>query len=367
MITDLIRVIQRRCKRFPMHLAIRGLVSWEPQANQQPGYTVVIACMHKLAHLAVANLNLIQRMDAEGLKEVLLVFDCLESELPAVVRDAVANWRSGPEVRVVCYGERQVRAARKINWGWVYSWMSWTKGIAEAGTRHVLLHDLDALPLEPNLFLKLYSRALKSGAQFQGIRQYRGQGITPDMGLVTTFELMIDAYHMRKTFQPFEGFNRVCLIGGRYVDFDTFLYMQHRSSLRAIQSIDESQLVHPTQMICQYTDFMAGRGRISTHEHNLIMLPYYFLLGGDPDLIASTTKQLTPLGAHSLTMMGRSLPIGHLAPTRWAWIEKQIRRVEQAIFGRTRPPVESFLSTIIPRAADQRTVGQEGVNGIPEL
>ncbi len=67
-------------------------------------------------------------------------------------------------------------------------------------------------------------------------------------------------------------------------------------------------------------------------------------------------------------MFGRTAFIDGIDPDAWAWMEKQIRRIEQTIFGGTRPEVESYLRGIIRRAGSRRTVGEEDdLSSVAEL
>lgn len=361
----LAQVTSKLAKRVPMHLAIRGLTSWTPLEKPEPGYTVIIACMHELASVAAANLAAISRMQLSHMRELILIFNCTEDKLPPSVMSLVETLRPKLPVRVLCYTPQQEQAAAKLRWGWVYAWLSWCIGVGAARTRHVILHDLDALPLHPSLFDHRYQQAMETGSQFHGVRWYQGNGVTEAMQLVVTFELVLDAQHVRRSFRPFDVFNHVATIEGNYVDFDTFLYTQWRSEHRTVQVLPESELVHPSQMICQYTDFVAGRNTFTTQGHNLLLLPYYSYLGGDTSSLEVIGNRCADLDATSVPFVGKELPIAAIRPHLWAWLEKQIRRTEQALFGKTRPEVENYLRGFITRSGKDRTVGAEtGENAV---
>jgi hypothetical protein len=247
--------------------------------------------------------------------------------------------------------------------------MSWCRAIAEARTRAVIIHDLDAMPIHPALFEQLHGHWADEEAEFCGIRPYKGNGITEDMGLVTTFELVLDAAFVRSRFRPFDLFNKVALVDGRMVDFDTMLHAQSRSPRRVVRGIEEAHLVHPSQLICHYTDLVAGRTDFRGRGSSLPILPYFFDLGDDPSLMESVGPQIAAAGAPdaSIRFLGRTLYIDGISPPQWAWFEKQIRRVEQALYHRTRPEVEAYLEGFIRRAGDWRTVGREvGADAIAE-
>jgi hypothetical protein len=252
--------------------------------NPEDGYTVIIACMKDLAAVAAANIRLIGQMKLDNMHELILLFDCKYEDIPEIVMSRLREVKAYVPARIICSTPKQMHVSHLINWGWVFSWLSWCIGIGAAKTKHVLLHDLDAMAIEPTLFETLYANATASGAQFHGIRQRIDYPRSATEPLVATFELIIEADYLRREFKPFEGFNKLALIDGECVDFDTFLYTQWCSSKRSITPIDESQLVHPSQLICAYTDFISGRN-LMNGSHNLLVLPYLMYLGGDDRLL----------------------------------------------------------------------------------
>jgi hypothetical protein len=359
LLRETIKLGAKQLKRMPMQLLLHNLVTWRPQGEPEPGYTIVVACVRDLAPLATANLQLCARCDASHRHEIILVFDCPAHDIPDEVRVAARDVAPSVQVRLFGYSDRQHRIARMIDWGWVYSWLSWCRALSEARTRAVIIHDLDALPLDPGLFEQLYAKWSESQAEFCGISPYVGDRITEEMNLVRTPELTFDVAYVRQRFRPFDIFNKLRLIDGRAVDFDTMLHVQWRSPRRVVRPIDETQLVHPSQLICQYTDLVAGRSDFRRSDHSLPMLPYFFHLGGDPTKLEALGPLLADECATCVKFCGRTLRIDGLRPARWAWMEKQIRRMEQSFHGGTRPEVEDYLAGFIRRAGGERTVGIE--------
>ncbi len=293
------------------------------------------------------------------MRELILVFDAPVEEIPPAVVAAAREPSRGVPVRLLGYNPRQHWVAARINWGWVYSWMSWCLAIGQARTRAVLVHDLDALPLDASVFETIYDNWLEAGAHFCGIRVYSGNGVTPEMGLVTTYELALDVRYVRGRFRPFDLFNKLALVDGRVVDFDTMLHAQWLSPGRAVRPIEEVKLVHPSQLICHYTDLVSGRSDLGDRLHMLPILPYFFYLGGDGAAMESALPGLEEPDASTIDIFRHVACIGHLPPEQWAWLEKQIRRVEQALYGSTRPDVARYLEGFIRRAGSKRTVGRE--------
>lgn len=357
------KVAWKSVKRARMHSRLRGLVSWQPMRSPQPGYTVVIAAMHRLWPVLVANLNLVARMRTPLMREVIVVFDCEEGRVPPSVIERVGEWRgSGLAVRIVGYSSRQADVARSIQWGWVYSWMSWCIGIGAASTRRVLLHDLDALPIDAGLFEDLFRSAESHDAHFQGARTYVGCGVRGEMNLVTTFEMVLDAQWLRGRFDPYDGFNKVRLVSGRHVDFDTFLWVQQQAPQRRVQPIDDRALVHPSQLICQFTDHVAGRGSRTSPVNRLPMLAYFVYLGDPTFDLSGLASALGDCSVRAVPIWGKPLAVDLIPPETWAWMEKQIRRLEQHLHGSTRPEIEDYLVGFKLRAGEHRTVGVEPID-----
>ncbi len=338
-----------RLRRIPMNALLRHQVAWEPMPNPEPGYTPIIGCMAAIPEVALANVRLISRMDLSSAKEVILVFDRPPALMPEGFAERLDEARGGMPVRLLHYTDAQHAAADRIRWGWVYAWMSWTTGIANATTRHVILHDLDAMPIDPGFFERRYKLALESDATFFGIRWYRGNGIEHADRLTTTFEMVMDAARVREASEPYQAFNRIDLFNGKSVEFDTFLYTQSIIGNAEQAPIDETDVVHPSQMICQYTDLLAGRNTHAMPTTNLPLMPAYMSLGGRGDLLASISDHLASGGDHRLPFLGAELDVSALTVKHLDWLEAQTRRLEQAATGEVRPEIERYLRLLRQR------------------
>jgi hypothetical protein len=338
---------------------IRKLVSWEPIKQPQDGYSIIIGCMRDLAPLAIANLKMCARTQSNRRQEIILVFDCPVEEIPEAVTRAVAELSTSTRVSLIGYDQRQYRVARRINWGWVYCWLSWCLAFRHASTRAVIIHDLDALPLASGFFEEVYDHWLEAGAHYCGIRLYKGNNIEDEMQLVTTFEMAFDVAYLREHFKPFDLFNKHRIVGNRVVNFDTMLWVQWRSPRRAVRPIHETDLVHPSQLISQYVDLASGRADYSGRENGLPILIYFLYLGGEVEPLVAASSRLGEESCRSITFFGRTLYVDGISPQAWAWMEKQIRRIEQHLFGATRPEIASYLQGFIRGAGSHRTVGVE--------
>ena len=97
--------------------------------------------------------------------------------------------------------------------------------------------------------------------------------MTADMNLVRTYETAMDAAYVRGRFRPFDLFNKFRLVDGRLVNFDTCLYPQWQSPRRAVRSIDEAWLVHPSLLIGHFVELVSGHSNLKNVNHALPVLP----------------------------------------------------------------------------------------------
>ena len=262
----------RRLRRRLLTRSLVDLVKWAPLESPAPGYTIVIGCVTDLAGIAMANLKALERCDLTRCAELLLVFDRPIAEVH--VLNELPESVGGAPVRVLGYDARQARTSRRIGWGWVYSWLSWSIGVGAARTRAVCLHDLDAMPLEGGLFERLFEEFERSGATFQGVRPYSGNGFVEADGFVTTYEMFLDAGVLRERAKAIEAFSRFGKREGSWVDYDTFLYLEERLGGRHLFEVDPEELFHPSQLLCQFTDHLNDPDRLPPGGGNLSLLPY---------------------------------------------------------------------------------------------
>lgn len=349
-----VRFAKARASRAAMRAVLAPLVRWTRRPVEAEGYSVVIGCNARLGPMVDANLRMLERQDGAGLHEVLVVFDRSREEMGEDPGERLRRKHPKLPIRTLFYSPLQSRVARAMDWGWIYAWMSWCIGVEACRTRWLVLHDFDALLLDPGVLRARHERARAGDAEFIGVRHYAGGGITPADRLVVTFELMLDAAFVRENFRPIDVFNRVRRHEGRRVEFDTFLDLQSRGGRRAVLPIDEELMVHPSQMICQYVEHANGRA-VPRDRHNLFMIPYYFDVGGAAEEMAAVTRGLREDGRRA-TLLGRTVDAGLLTPEHAAWYAKQAGRLEGCLFGGVRPHVEAYFD-LIARAAGAVPVG----------
>ena len=350
---SLSRYLLKLVSRAGMRLLIAPLCRWSTQANAEPGYSVLIGCVYRLQSMIPANLRMLARQHAPNCREILLCIDCEPHEVDAGFEKRVQDAAQPLAVRCLYYTPWQRRITRLIDWGWVYAWLNWCKGIAGSRTRYAMLHDFDALLLNPDVLEQRYVAIRDLGVEYLGMDYYSGLGVLPEDKLVKTFELMFDAAFVRRSFRPIELFNAMDRRGDRLVEYDTFLNAQSKAGRTAVLPIDATEMVHPSQMICQFVDFTAGRNRVPQATNNLLMIPFYEHLGGDSSSMLRLTQEIRATGG-TATLWSRLLDVRLLTPAHAAWIRKQGCRAETLIFGEVRPESSAYFDAIDRSAAGAR-------------
>jgi hypothetical protein len=337
------RITQAR--RLVVRALIRGLVDWAPLPSPLPGYTVVIGCNSALLRMLACNLQFLARQDLRSADRILVVVDRPRASLVDDAEDSLrARFPSLP-LEFLHYTPRQRQVCDLIGWPWVQSWLSWSIGIARSRTRYGFLHDFDAMLLRPDV-LEAHHRAIQArGHEYLGVQRYAGNGIVPDDGLATTFELSFDLAHVRRALRPIDLFNEVTRFKGRRVDLDTFLHAQLLSGTASILPLGDDDMVHTSQLICHFEDLRFGRRRVP-ETNNLMIIPYFLFAGGEPAALADMTRQLTDGTGRSVDLLGNRLDLTGLPAGHARWIAGEAFRVERALAGGVRPEVTRYFDAL---------------------
>lgn len=334
-------------KRVPIRLAIRTVVRWRPLAKPTEGYTVLIGVNHGLVPMLGANLAMLARQDNANLDTVIVIINRTRETMDG---DAIeASYRERfPKLplKFVFFSRWQEAVSSRIGWAWVYSWLCWSVGISVTETRYAILHDFDALLIGEQVLEERYQLIRERDDDYVGIRYYRGNGIEESDRLVTTFEMIFDAAYVRKRFWPVQLFNHVCVHNGRTVDFDTFLYAQSRDGKGSVKAIEADDMVHPSQMICQFVELTERSRELSPGKSNLLMVPYYLYIAGETKALEEILTDLEKKKGQGLPFFGRLLELNRLSGEHSQWMRTQAERVELAISGEVREPVQRYFDAI---------------------
>lgn len=305
---------------------IRRLVHWKPLTHPGPGCTAIIGMCSRLPDVMAANLRCLHQSRWPQLKKIVIAVDTVRTDAHALVEsDARANCPA-IAVEFVYYSAAQSQAADRVQLPFVYSWLSWCLAIRQVTTRHVLIHDYDALILGPTLRQR-YEEFVASAATVQGISWYDSNGVLPSDRLATTFETFVDATWLR-SLPPIALFNKMRVKHGRSIDFDTSLDAQDRmlpEAKRTIVPMKLDEMVHPSQMIHQYTMFRRQpAGALPCFS--MPMIPFFAYLSGKKGAIAHATEALSSQPRNNVDILGDGTRFNfeRLEISQVDWILKQM-------------------------------------------
>ena len=251
----------------------------------EPGCTAILGMCSRLPYVLHPNLACFSQARWPDLKELLVVVDGPGESLDPGFETFILEEFPDIRIRFLYYSERQACVADKLQLPYVYSWLSWAIGMAHATTTTVFLQDYDALVLEP-ILADRYQKFTSSNSVIQGISWYQGGGIVREDRLATTFEAFVDLTWIRAA-PPLAMFHKIGRLNGRLVDFDTTLALQANSASvghRQCYPKREAELMHPSQMIHQYTMFRRNPGR-ALPCFAIPMIPFFKFLANDADAL----------------------------------------------------------------------------------
>jgi hypothetical protein len=304
---------------------LSSLVSWRPLTEPASGCTAIIGMCSRLPRVLGANLRCLIAARWPELRRVIIAVDATREAFPLDANELMSTY-PGVEIKVVHYSSEQSRFAEDIKLPFVYSWMSWSIALAEVETRDVLIHDYDALVFGGTLSRR-YEEFVRSGAAIQGVSWYAVNGLVPNDRLATTFEAFAQAPWLR-SLPPVSLFNKIGIKDGRSIDYDTTLHIQDRllrPEQRACMPMDIEELVHPSQMIHQYTMFRKFPGR-ALPSFSMPMLPLFAALSGKPEAFDEAARSLrsAPRDAVDLAGDGTPMNLQQLGVPQVDWTLKQM-------------------------------------------
>jgi hypothetical protein len=282
-----------KCFRWIRTARLRGIVP-APAANTEllAGCTVIMAMPHRLPTVLFATLEFLNQCAWNELKRTIVCVDCPDSlEMRMIEEDSQKRFPS-LKIEFVFYSNDQFKLANRLSLPYIFSWLSWSIAISKVQTKTLFIQDYDALNLKPCLEAR-YKAFLQDGSKFQGISWYEANGISKRDRLATTFQAFIETEWVR-SFDPLLGFNRVGKIEDRTVDFDTFLFAQYHFSStedRVVVSVLSTELMHPSQMVHQYTMFRRFPRRAQPC-FSIIHIPFFEYWGGNTQAFQNAAQRL---------------------------------------------------------------------------
>jgi hypothetical protein len=291
--------------RENLRLRISKIFSWSKKEHSlNPGCTAIIGMTAKLPFVLSANLRCLSDLRWQDLKQVQIAVDDIKGTLPEGFEIEIKNKYSNLNINFNYYTKKQKQFAEKMCLPYIYSWLSWCICIDNTKTKNVLIHDYDALVFGSSLE-KRYRKYEDNKSIFQGISYYRTNGFDEKDMLATTFEAFVDV-EWALSLPPVNIFNKVGRINGKTVDFDSFLYAQYQYPDKKRMTIDPMngyELVHPSQMIHQYTMFRKDPGA-KLPCYSIVMIPFFNYIGGNADALVFAKEALLKSKNAAVDLLG---------------------------------------------------------------
>lgn len=315
---------------------LRGLVRWEPLIAAEPGCTAVIGMCSRLPHVMAANLRCLHQSRWPDLKKVVIAVDAVYGPaFDQIEAEARINCPS-IDLAFVYYTPEQSAVAEKLKLPFVYCWISWCLALAEVKTSCVLIHDYDALILGLTLRHR-YELFVKSRSKMQGVSWYNGSGVVPADRYATTFEAFADTTWLRG-MPPIALFNKIRAKGSRSFDFDTMLDAQDQLPVdeRTMVPMEASEMVHPSQMIHQYTMFRRHPRR-ALPCFSVPMIPFFAYVSGHRDAIEHAVSAIEREGKLDVDLLGDGTRF-NLSQLDLPQVDWALKQMLQALLGLNQTP-----------------------------
>ncbi len=235
---------------------------------------MIIGCPYDLLDVLKANLHCLAQQNFRRLLEIVVVIENgRDRELNVVL---LKQFPMLP-IRVISLSPESntfdLSRSLFAKPAWLKCWLKWVVGISSSRAEAVVLHDLDACILNSNFFEERYDLFKDSRQSFSGLAYYKANGLCENDQLITTFEMFFSGRTVRERFVPTDAFNRVVRLGRDWWNSTRFLWIQHVLGGSRMAPIDANDMVHPSQMICQYVEFIERGRLLSQTRHNLLILP----------------------------------------------------------------------------------------------
>jgi len=303
---------------------ISNLVEWtavETDQPLEPGCTILLGMCSKLPTIIHANLACLQKAQWAELKAVYIIVDCQKQEFDASLEAELIQTFPELNISFFYYTQQQSKQAEQLKLPYLYAWMSWCIGLKHTTTQSVLIHDYDALILSPTRLGQRYRTFQQEEAKIQGIEWYNVNGFHDNDRLACTFECFADTAWLR-SFEPVELFNNIGKLDGRVVDYDITLEVQANHLAPEARTISElsqaaSEIVHPSQMIHQYTMFRKFPGG-DLPCYSMILLPLFSFLAGEQSAFESA-KSAVVNGQGNMEWNGVTINLGQLEDHHLHW------------------------------------------------
>jgi hypothetical protein len=293
--SNVIQLAVAKLYRANLRRRLSGLVEWPSLTELKSGCTAIIAMPHRLPDVLAATLKFLTEYAWKDLVEIVVCVDSSKNDALHLLERELEGFGYSIPIKLVYYTDHQVNVAGRLNLPYVYSWLSWSVALSYVKTENFFIQDYDALPLS-NLLSHRYQVFVESDMDFQGVSWYEANGIEQQAFSKTDWV---------RRLRPIDLFNAIGVIEDRTVDFDTFLQAQRLCldvTRRGVYPMGQADLIHPSQMIHQYTMFRRYPGR-ALPCFSVILIPFFSFLGGNRNALIEACASLRSRRGHKLEFL----------------------------------------------------------------
>jgi len=321
-------------KYFVLRIILGTALRWSPLNYSNSGYTVIIGVPWQMWELVDIPLLSLQCADRTGCQEVILSLDTtanrfLRHASHQEIEKKIQSY-SDLNPRLIFYNKWQYFVSRIFRWNWIDCWLTWAIGIAEARTRFALLHDFDAVVIDPKFLLNHFNLIRERNSVFVGIQNDDRFNRYGKKDIFMTIELMVDIYFLKSQYAPIDLFNRLRTLDADLVVCDILRDVQLSTPPedRTFHALQKGQVVHPSQLVSHWHKMNRS---LKTFEpigySSILIIPYFRHLTGDSAPLTDLTKAIRSGHLH-VKFEGGSLSLNKLDQAGCDWISEQIEMLE---------------------------------------
>ncbi|MDJ0615314.1 MAG: hypothetical protein QNJ63_00990 [Calothrix sp. MO_192.B10] len=340
------------CQYAYLRTILRTTARWSPLKDPAEGYTVIIGVPWQLWELIDIPLLSLQRANISSCREVILAVDTTEAQLQKKYgADGIARTLenyANLQPRLLYYNRWQQNVCGVLRWNWIDCWLTWVIGLSATKTRFALLHDFDAVVIDPEFCQKHFNLIAETDSAFVGVQIDKAFDSYQGAKIFRTIELMLDASLVRSQFAPVDLFNRPRMLGKARILCDILRDIQLRvpQQKRLFHKLKEDQIVHPSQVVSQWHQLRKAAGRFTPIGYcPLLVVPYFRHIKGDSTSLIRLTENLQA-GNMVIEFEGSSLDLSRLNPVGREWIAKQIERLDIYFSGTVTDIVKIYCDQI---------------------
>ncbi len=325
---------QAKRKRDVLVGTVGRAVSWKPMAEPRDGTSVVMPLYAGLGRVLIANLKLLERQELAPY-EVIVVSDQDASALGNLENEVRSSFTE-MQVRFVYPGKLARTLIGRVKSYEATRWLLVATGLAEASTRYVLLHELDALLTDGAWLRRRCDAIAEREDHFLGWRPAVDGGLTELDGLADGHELLLDAANLRARCSPADGLEHVTLYRGRRMALGAWVYPQTMAGRSSVLSDEAEAVVWAGRAVEQYVRLGWEPGLALGAHNDVMMLAYLRYVGGEPGVLSQATTAFEAAKGGAVEMMELVMDARGLTRGQVMGLAKQADRLERAC-GRSMP------------------------------